>query len=76
MKLLRQKVNPHSGIKYRLLFDSREWEWILCAREYTESKWVTMWRFMDLDKAELHFHTLTRINKGKLPKPFEMEKMK
>lgn len=73
MKLLRQKVNPHSRIKYRLLFDSREWEWILCAREYTESKWVTMWRFMDLDKAELQFNILTRKIQGVIKQTFKME---
>lgn len=76
MRLLRHKQNPHTGIRYRLFFDSREWEWILYAKDDTEPKYVRLCTFTDLDAAELHFHTLTRINRGKPPKQFEMEEMK
>ena len=75
MRLLQHKTNPYTNVRYRLFFESKEWEWIIYAKHDTEPKWVRICSFTDLDAAELHFHTLTYINKGKVPNQFEMEEM-
>ena len=75
MRLLKHKRNPHNGVLYRLIFDSREWEWIIYAAGEAEPSWVRLCKFNDLDLAELHFRALTCKLEVNAHKTFEMEEM-
>lgn len=73
MNLLRHGTNPHTGIRYWLLFDSRIWEWFIQARDEEHNRWVRLCWFEDLDLAELHFLTLTRKKGVKVRQIPDME---
>ena len=75
MRLLQQAKNPHTGIRYKLLFDSRKWEWQIRAKDNMETSWILLCLFMDLDLAELHFRALTCKLEVNAHKTFEMEEM-
>ena len=73
MRLILSTQNIYTGERYRLLFDSRQWRWVLYAKDQWEPVWVRICWFYDLDAAELHFGTLTYKMGVKSHKPFEME---
>ena len=75
MRLLKHKRNPHNGILYRLIFDSREWEWIIYAAGEAEPSWVRLCTFNDLDLAELHFYALTHKIEVNASTTFEIKEM-
>ena len=65
MKLVVQGANQYNGCRYRVLFDSRQWEWIVQATDKIEVQWVTLCTIWDEDKAVEHFNNL--INQKTLP---------
>lgn len=73
MRLIEHKANPHTNVRYRLIFDSRQWRWVLYAKDEWEPVWVRICWFYQLDAAELHFNSLTCKIGVKPHKPFEME---
>ena len=75
MVLLNYKTNSYTKVRYRLIFDSRQWRWVLYAKDEWEPVWVRLCWFYDLDAAELLFSTLTAKMGVKVHKPFEMESM-
>ena len=75
MRLILSTQNIHNGVRYRLIFDSRQWRWVLYAKDEWEPVWVRLCWFYDLDAAELLFSTLTAKMGVKAHKPFKMESM-
>lgn len=72
MRLLQYATNHSTGVRYQLLFDSREWEWVVRAKDHIEPKWVTICRFTNLDLAEEYFGNIVH-KPGRQPKYFTGE---